>query len=306
MSSCGDQNTKYAIERTTRRMRTTSEPARPFLSIIIPCRDRQVLLAALLAQLRLQIGRREDIEVIIVDDGSSPPLRIEKAPWIRLIRHGRSLGAPAARQTGFDHASGSYLHFHDSDDLFGHEWIARTFITIGSEPQPDVIVTSRVVVTPDGTASFWPVSRLSAVARSLDRLRRYQRFINCMGPLGGVTFSRRAAEAITFHRTSASQDWLMYDDALASAGAISCDNTNYFIFNKTQKIRISNNARARARGYVFAARTRFQSRRMRRLVARIYCAHAANELDPVIKVRHRWLKRFACELLARYPILAGT
>jgi hypothetical protein len=209
-----------------------------------------------------------------------------------------------SREHGFTQAEGRFIHFHDSDDLLGHRWVERALTAIQHHPSPDLVVTSRLVVEPDGATTFWPVSRLTEVARTAPRLLAYQQFINRIGPLGGVIFSRQAAEAITFHRAAASQDWLMYDGALAKSRTIHFDNQNYFIFNKTQKTRISNNARARAKGYIFAANKRFRSRRMRRIAARLYCAHGARELMPVIEVRHRWLKRVACEVLARFPQLA--
>ncbi|WP_293718245.1 glycosyltransferase [Stappia sp.] len=279
----------------------------PWLSIVIPCFGRQEMLTGLLDQLCGQIGTRADVEVIVVDDGTSPPLkvRVRDTTLVKLLRHERPCGAPAARELGFRNATGRFIHFHDSDDLLGHQWIDAAVRAVRQTPAPDLVVTSRLVMEPGGAVSFWHVRRLVEVAKTTARLRAYQRFINRIGPLGGMIFSRRAAEAITFHRTAASQDWLMYDDALASSEHVHFDDKNYFIFNKTQTIRISNNARSRAKGYVFAARARFRSRRMRRFAARIYCAHGAGELAPVINVRHRWLKRIACELLARHPILAG-
>jgi glycosyltransferase involved in cell wall biosynthesis len=274
------------------------------LSIIIPCRGRQEVLNDLLDQLCAQIETRDDIEVIVIDDGSVPPLVVKNNCRVELLRHEQTHGAPAARESGMFKAKGRFIHFHDSDDLLGHRWLEQVLRATGRVPPPDFVVTSRLVVGPDGTNTFWPVSRLSTIASSIPRLRAYQQFINRIGPLGGVTFSRRAAEAIMFHRTSASQDWLMYDDALQQSREIYFDSANYFIFNKTQNIRISNNARARAKGYVFVANQRFRSRRMRKLAARLYCAHGARELAPVIDVRHRWLKRIVCEILARYTSLA--
>ena len=273
------------------------------LSIIIPCHGRQEVLNTLLGQLISQTAGLDNniVEVIVIDDGSDPALIVDNAKGIKLLRHEQRLGAPAAREYGFLEARGKFIHFHDSDDLLGHQWVERALEAIQRHPSPDLVVTSRLVVEPDGATTFWPVSRLSEVATTTPRLLAYQQFINRIGPLGGVIFSRRAAEAITFHRAAASQDWLMYDGALAKSRTIHFDNRNYFIFNKTQSIRISNNARARAKGYIFAANQRFRSRRMRKLAARLYCAHGARELAPVIEVRHRWLKRVACEVLARFP-----
>jgi glycosyltransferase involved in cell wall biosynthesis len=269
------------------------------LSIIIPCRGRQEKLNILLSQIVSQSRERNDIEIIVVDDGTHPPLNINYEDRVKVLRHEFGQGAPAAREFGLSSTSGKYVHFHDSDDLLGHEWLGRTLASIQQVPPPDLIVTSRLVVEADGTVAFWSVRRVADVAKTPTHLRSYQRFINRIGPLGGVTFSRKAAEAITFHRSSASQDWLMYDGALAAGDAVYFDLMNYFIQKKTNDIRISNNARLRARGYIFAANTRFSSPRMRRLAARLYCVHGATVLSPIVDVRYRWLKRMMCEILAR-------
>ena len=269
------------------------------LSVIIPCRGRQENLNLLLSQIIFLSNERRDIEIIVVDDGTHPPLKIDYENRVKLLRHNFGRGAPAARELGLLNASGKYIHFHDSDDLLGHEWLDRTLSAIQQVPPPDLVVTSRLVMEVDGTIAFWSVKRVANIAKTPAHLRSYQRFINRIGPLGGVTFSRKAAEAITFHRSSASQDWLMYDGALAASGAVHFDSKNYFVQNRTSNIRISSNAWSRARGYVFAANVRFSSPRMRRFAARLYCVHGTTVLSPIVNVRYRWLKRLMCEIFAR-------
>ena len=69
----------------------------PWLSIVIPCFGRQEMLTGLLDQLCGQIGTRADVEVIVVDDGTSPPLkvRVRDTTLVKLLRHERLCGAPA-------------------------------------------------------------------------------------------------------------------------------------------------------------------------------------------------------------------
>jgi len=80
----------------------------------------------------------EPIELIVVDDGSSPPLR-EKIPTeydslaeFYLIEHETNKGANAARNTGIDAANGEYIAFLDSDDEWVPEKIDRQIETIKS------------------------------------------------------------------------------------------------------------------------------------------------------------------------------
>ncbi|WP_349371494.1 glycosyltransferase family 2 protein [Salinarimonas sp.] len=61
-------------------------------------------------------------EIIVVDDGSDPPLTAAQlrdvAQHVRLIRHDENRGAAAARQTGIEAARGDYIAFLDSDDVW--------------------------------------------------------------------------------------------------------------------------------------------------------------------------------------------
>lgn len=272
------------------------------LSIVIPCHGRQETLAALIGQILAQRAGREDVEIIVVDDASAPPIAVPTGSGVALRRLAQRSGAPAARRLGFETARGAYVHFHDSDDLLGHGWLDAMRAAIARRPEADLIVTSRLTLERDGAVGFWSADRLRRAAQRPATLRRRQRFVNRIGPLGGVTFSRRAAQALRFHPCRASQDWLMYDDALSVCAHIRPEPGTYFVFDRRGSARISRNPMSRARGYVFAARRRFAAPWLRRLAARLYCAHGAAEMAPRFTVRRRWFKRALCELFARAPL----
>lgn len=73
----------------------------------------------------------EPIEVILVDDDSTPPLEDSVFPEhssltnSQIITHETNRGANAARNTGIDAASGEYLAFLDSDDEWAPDKIAK-------------------------------------------------------------------------------------------------------------------------------------------------------------------------------------
>lgn len=83
------------------------------LSVIIPCYNAEPYIHELLGVLNAQI--REDVEVIIVDDGSEKPLETHYQ-WAKVIRQPNG-GASVARNTGLDNATGEYVAFIDADDL---------------------------------------------------------------------------------------------------------------------------------------------------------------------------------------------
>lgn len=87
----------------------------PKLSLVVPCRDRPEALNELLDALDAQQGA-PSFELLIVDDGSQPPidgLRTTDYP-LRVVRQ-IPLGISAARNNGVRHAIGELLLFVDSD-----------------------------------------------------------------------------------------------------------------------------------------------------------------------------------------------
>lgn len=89
------------------------------VSVIIPTfnRDRETCVAI---QSALNQTYR-DIEIIVVDDGSTPPFELSpemKQCGITIVRHPYNKGASAARNTGATNAAGKYISWLDSDDVW--------------------------------------------------------------------------------------------------------------------------------------------------------------------------------------------
>jgi len=61
----------------------------------------------------------DDVEIVVVDDGSTEDVRGALAPYEKQIRYIRreNGGLAAARNTGIEHARGKYVAFCDSDDV---------------------------------------------------------------------------------------------------------------------------------------------------------------------------------------------
>jgi glycosyltransferase involved in cell wall biosynthesis len=99
---------------------------KPDVSVIVPSRNRVPLLRLTLRSVSRQ--RDVDIEVIVVDDGSSDGTVDAVArggdSGVRVIRHDRPLGVSAARNTGIAEARGRWVAFLDDDDLWSPEKLA--------------------------------------------------------------------------------------------------------------------------------------------------------------------------------------
>lgn len=96
------------------------------LTIIIPVYNYPDITKALDS-----IPQRSDIEILIVDDGSTDDTQRRIAEWVQknafmyvtYIRHDKNMGLGAAKNTGFDNAKGMYVTQLDSDDyLYTNEY----------------------------------------------------------------------------------------------------------------------------------------------------------------------------------------
>lgn len=96
-------------------------------SIIIPSRDRRAWLCALLDSLARELGDRDDVEVIVVDDAScdgTASAVAEGYSWVRLEVAQKALGPSAARNCAARVASGRLLLFLDADGEVAEGWLA--------------------------------------------------------------------------------------------------------------------------------------------------------------------------------------
>lgn len=99
----------------------------PVLSIIVPTCNRRILLAKLLDSLAQLQGPAQELEVIVVDDGSTDGTRAALAqrrdPFeLRVVANDQPQGPSAARNRGVREARGALLGFLDSDVTVNPGW----------------------------------------------------------------------------------------------------------------------------------------------------------------------------------------
>jgi glycosyltransferase involved in cell wall biosynthesis len=87
------------------------------VSAVMPCKNRPVLRERALESIAAQTVRPD--EVVVVDDGSEPPIVVSRSYPIpvKLIRQ-ENRGPAAARNRGVREASGDWIAFLDSDDTW--------------------------------------------------------------------------------------------------------------------------------------------------------------------------------------------
>jgi glycosyltransferase involved in cell wall biosynthesis len=99
----------------------------PDLTVIVPTHNRSRLLRQALLSVLWQ--RDVDLEVIVVDDGSSDDTASVvsglRDARIRMVRHRVPRGVSAARNQGIGEARGDWVAFLDDDDLWAPEKLAE-------------------------------------------------------------------------------------------------------------------------------------------------------------------------------------
>lgn len=119
----------------------------PLISIIIPVFNRQELITECLDSVIAQTY--DNWECIVVDDGSSDTTcdvvksLTQKDQRIKVFKRGKKpKGAPSCRNIGMNKASGDYLIFLDSDDLFAPWALSERIQYAYKNPDLDVLVSN--------------------------------------------------------------------------------------------------------------------------------------------------------------------
>lgn len=111
------------------------EGSPPLVSVVLPCFNAHRHLQETLDSVRAQTFR--DFEIVVVDDGSNDPDTLAFLERIgddvRLIRQ-RNYGLPAARNTAFRHARGTYVLPLDCDDWLEPTFLERAYAKINRMP----------------------------------------------------------------------------------------------------------------------------------------------------------------------------
>ncbi|MDG1663590.1 MAG: glycosyltransferase family 2 protein [Pseudomonadales bacterium] len=229
------------------------------LSIIIPSKNRRALLEQLLLTINQQVTQSnclDHVEIIVVDDGSYPALQLPSntlKTQCQLLTLSRHSGAPKARQHGLESALGEYIHFHDSDDSITDGWLEGIIRHLRETTCFDFLVTARKVITKTG-AAYKKQHLLKNMASQPQRIKQRLRYENCLGPLGGVIFSKKATQKMQFTNLPSCQDWDMYLDAIDHKSMIIYDWDIAFIKNDLHEDQISKDTKKKFLGVFRLAR----------------------------------------------------
>lgn len=189
----------------------------PTVSVVITTYNQVRYIAATIASVLAQTYG--DLEIILVDDGSTDGTEAALAPYrgrLRYVRQ-RNRGVAAARNIGIRHARGRMLALLDGDDLWQPDKLQRQVEAADSRPGSGLIVTDGIEFGPDGIireSLFNPsIVPLFEGADTLT-LRCYERLIrqNLITTTSQVMVPRAGIDRVGLsdERFAVSSDWDLY------------------------------------------------------------------------------------------------
>ena len=175
------QVARTLLDATVAHPRPASGPSHRDVTVVIPVRNNDSGVYRLVSALR-------GMHVVVVDDGSATPLQQSDFEGmhcnVQVLRHPRSKGPAAARNTGLRVCTTDFVAFLDSDVVPRRGWLEAL---LGHFCDPAVaLVAPRIVnlAQPDGL-----VARYEAVRSSLDLGQREAPVV----PYGTVSYVPSAA-----------------------------------------------------------------------------------------------------------------
>jgi mycofactocin system glycosyltransferase len=175
------QLARTLLDATVAHPRPATGPSHRDVTVVIPVRDNISGLRRLVAALR---GMR----IVVVDDGSASP--VQQADFaqmysdVQILRHDRSKGPAAARNTGMAACHTDYIAFLDSDVVPRRGWLEAL---LGHFCDPAVALVAPRIIGLRAPENL--VARYEAVRSSLDLGMREAPVV----PFGTVAYVPSAA-----------------------------------------------------------------------------------------------------------------
>ncbi len=180
---------------------------REIVSVVIPTFNRAPLIGRAISSVLAQ--SYSDIEVIVVDDGSTDDTpKIMEAfvdPRIRYLRRKKNLGASASRNEGIAAASGSFVAYLDSDDTWEPQKLKCQLSAILSHSNPSKVVSySQIAIRRNDHDHIVPLRE----KRADESIADYVLTDGCAIFPSTVLLSKSMAESRPFnHEYRIKEDW---------------------------------------------------------------------------------------------------
>jgi len=177
----------------------------PYYSVVIPTYQHQDLLEQAVGSVLAQTY--QDFEIIVVDDGSPDPIKLQipGEKRIRIIRHEVNRGVSAARNTGIRASNGVFLAWLDSDDLWLPDKLLTQFHYFQDHPDCEACVSGLQYVSKSGSYYLIPRKACLDLCEVVGR--------NVFGPGSTLAVRRVCYDRVGYYDESISLaedvDWLI-------------------------------------------------------------------------------------------------
>jgi glycosyltransferase involved in cell wall biosynthesis len=173
-----------------------ADPAKPLVSIVMPCHLGSEAQAALLDETLRTVGAQtcSDYEVVLIDDGSPVPVApvADAHPRTRTVRQDNA-GPALARNAGIALSRGRYFVFLDADDHLLPDALDAGIRALEANPEAGFAVGPREEMSFEGEPVPWEVPPPPRQTNLYLPLLRFDWYII---PPSSVMFRRDVVEAV--------------------------------------------------------------------------------------------------------------
>jgi glycosyltransferase involved in cell wall biosynthesis len=174
------------------------------VSVIVPTKNRSILLRQALLSIRALEGPDLDLEIIVADNGSSDDTsEVARALGARFVQTNVP-GAAAARNAGLRAATGEFIGFLDDDDVWLPGHLRPHLSLLASSPDLDAVVGQ--VINTDQTlarrSAPWP-QELPTNGKV------FPAFLACLPQIGATLVRASVRDSIGYfdEQLIGDQDW---------------------------------------------------------------------------------------------------
>lgn len=167
----------------------------PLVTVVIPTKNREVMLLRALSSVVLQTYK--NLDIVVVDDASDIEMEniirgVFHDPRIRVLRVDVSIGGAAARNIGMRAANGQFLCLLDDDDYYFPNKIEVLLPVLESDEHIDMVFSKTLLLDEDTGNTIIPI-------RQNYRFNRFKNFkdMNVIHT-NSTLFRRRILDVIEF------------------------------------------------------------------------------------------------------------
>src|SRR4051794_20846413 len=189
-------------DRTPARAESRSRPPRG--SVIIPTRNRSHLLADAIRSVRALEGPDLDLEILVVDNGSSDDTAAVATALGARVLQATTVGPAAARNTGIRAATGEYLAFLDDDDVWFPGHLRPELALLDARPE----LTACIGQIVPADAAGWPTGAPYPASLPADG-DVFGAFLSRWPQIGALVVRSSVRESVGYldESLSAGEDW---------------------------------------------------------------------------------------------------